>query len=83
MAKVILLLVLLLASCAVDGDGDPCRELWVDCPGVASDYQVCAGASDLEEETAGGVRYFSYYNCALGRRTQTLNIPAECVLEWK
>ena len=65
------------------GDGDPCRELWVDCPGVVSDYRVCAGASDLDEETAGGVRYFSYYNCALGRRTQTLNIPAECALVWK
>jgi hypothetical protein len=79
-----LLIALLLARCGpAESGGGTCHPLQADCPGVMNDYEVCPAASDLEQRVAGGLRYFSYYNCTLGRRTPTLCVSANCTLGFR
>lgn len=80
-AIMILTLVLLLLGCAPEESGTgTCHELWADCPGVAQDYKVNDSVSDVRQRVVSGERFFSYYNCSLGKRTSTIVIYAECEL---
>ena len=79
----VMILISYLLGCAPgESDFSSCGALRADCPGIANDYKICSYASDLEQEVREGVRYFSYYNCALGRRTPTLTIDSSCVVRF-
>ena len=75
---IILLIVCLLGCGAAGGTVSSCSRLWADCPGIANDYEICNSASGLKQEIRGDTRYFSYYNCGVGKRTPTLPISASC-----
>lgn len=80
----VFLLVAILLGCVLERGGDyGCDSLWCDCPGTVNDYEVHPDAADLEQEVRGEVRYFSYVNCASGKRTPTLSVAAECHLSFR
>lgn len=78
-----LLITVPLGCAAKENSSFGCDALWMDCPGVANDYLVCNLASDLQQQVSGGARHFSYYNCALKKRTPTLTAPNGCVPTFK
>jgi hypothetical protein len=82
----VMLLAALLLGCMAGDDGiDPtCGDsLWMDCEGIANDYEICAQATDLQYAYIGDETWFTYVHCDTGVRTQLLPIPDGCDLAWK